>query len=103
MAEKQTKLVDDRINEVRCKLYGLYFVSYYISEVHLGFRNIISAVIPYRKTAGSADPACLMILLAFLADDDVPTYLLYRGASPRKRWTEDGEGIEAELADLGPL
>lgn len=62
---------------------------------------IVSVVIPHLKAAGSADSARLTILLSFLADHDIPIDLLYRGSSRRKRWTEGGEIIETDPAELG--
>jgi hypothetical protein len=57
----------------------------------------------------SEDPKLLLILLCFLASSEVPLDLLFRGASPRRRWSEHGEieetdalytGLQSELVHL---
>lgn len=50
---------------------------------------------------GSADAELLIILLSFLADHEVSAEFLCRGASPRKRWTDDGLISEIRPAELG--
>ncbi|PYH93607.1 hypothetical protein BO71DRAFT_327280 [Aspergillus ellipticus CBS 707.79] len=62
---------------------------------------IVPVVIPHLKAARSADSVRPTILLSFLADHDIPIDLLYRGSSRRKRWTEGGEIIETDPAELG--
>lgn len=62
---------------------------------------MVSDVIPQLKVTGSADSTHLIILLSYLANHEVPIDLLCRGASPRKRWTEDGDIVETDPAELG--
>ncbi|KAL4889252.1 hypothetical protein BDV59DRAFT_195802 [Aspergillus ambiguus] len=68
-----------------------------------GIRSVavVSEVISDPTTTGSADAEPLIILLSFLADHEVSADLLCRGASPRKRWTDDGEISEMGPAELG--
>ncbi|OQE47533.1 hypothetical protein PENCOP_c001G09023 [Penicillium coprophilum] len=62
---------------------------------------MVLEVIPHLKATGSADSARLMILLSYLANYELPVDLLYRGASPRKRWTKDGDIVEEDPGELG--
>ena len=66
-------------------------------------RSIVMAseAVTNPRDTGSADAECLMMLLAFLANQEIPTDLLYRGASPRKRWDEGGEIVGTDAAYLG--
>ncbi len=57
----------------------------------------------------SEDPKLLLVLLCFLASSEIPLDLLFRGASPRRRWSENGEieetdalytGLQSELVHL---
>lgn len=62
---------------------------------------MVSEVTSDLTAMGSADAELLIILLSFLADHEVSADLLCRGASPRKRWTDDGVISEKGPAELG--
>lgn len=47
------------------------------------------------------DSKLLLILLCFLADSDISVDLLYFGATPRKRWTEEGGIVEMGAHYIG--
>jgi hypothetical protein len=49
----------------------------------------------------SEDTKLLLVLLCFLASSEVPLDLLFRGASPRRRWNEHGEIEEADALYSG--
>jgi hypothetical protein len=60
-----------------------------------------SEVLPGLERTQSEDAKLLVVLLCFLANFDVPLDLLYRGASPRKRWDEFGRIEETDALHLG--
>jgi hypothetical protein len=54
--------------------------------------------------SGSDDAKRLLLLLSFLAAEEIPVDLLVRGATPRRRWDIQGEieGVDALRAGLDP-
>ncbi|OJD12144.1 hypothetical protein AJ78_07215 [Emergomyces pasteurianus Ep9510] len=58
----------------------------------------VSAALPELRGDRSEVGGLLLVLLCFLARSEVPLQLCVRGASPRKRWGEQGE-----IEETGPL
>jgi hypothetical protein len=65
---------------------------------------IVFEAIPESSNTRSEDASILLVLLSFLATEEVPLDLLLRGATPRRRWNARGEIEEANatIASLAP-
>lgn len=64
-----------------------------------------SGAIPGSSYTGSEDAHVLLTLLSFLTtSEEIPLDLLFRGATPRGRWTAQGEikEVDATRAGLAP-
>jgi hypothetical protein len=56
---------------------------------------------PWQSDIRSEDASTLLILLSFLKSEKIPLELLFRGATPRKRWNVQGEIEEVDAIHTG--
>ena len=73
-----------------------------ISEAEPTWKAPSLAAVPGSIDIRSEDAKVLLILLSFLATSEkIPLDLLFRGATPRKRWNELGEIEEVDAIHAG--
>lgn len=70
---------------------------------HWKISSIAAASEAFPGGIHSDDAKLLLVLLCFLSNSEVPVDLLFRGATPRKRWDNYGEIKETEALHVGLL